>query len=151
MKAKGIADPKEDALRYMASASYPTTYRADRPRFGLTENEYALIEAYYDHAAPAVTALEAAGAIQSVMAEIVDYHDHSPVNKAPRGRLLLPKMANRPYGNGRELIRQFRAWLDAKRVPILLRHGVTDVIKNSEGELIGVQVTRPEGPADRKS
>jgi 3-oxosteroid 1-dehydrogenase len=38
MQAKGIADPKEDALRYMPSSSYPLNYRGDKPRFGLAEN-----------------------------------------------------------------------------------------------------------------
>jgi 3-oxosteroid 1-dehydrogenase len=145
MQAKGIADPKDDALRYMASSSYPLTYRGNQPRFGLAENEYALVEAYYDNAAPAISALEGAGAIQSTMVELVDYYDHSPLNKAPRGRILLPKIATGPYGNGRELIRQLRAWLDARHVPILLRHAVTDVIKNDDGEVIGVQVKRQDG------
>ncbi len=146
MKAKGMLDPKDDAMRYMASASYPLTYRAEQPLLGLQKNEYALIEAFYDNAAPTIEALEAVGAIQSTMVELVDYYDHSPDNKAPRGRILLPKAANGKYGNGRELIRQFRAWLTAKQVPILFRHAVGDVVKNKEGEVIGLQANGPDGP-----
>ena len=146
MRAKGMLDPKDDAMRYMASASYPLTYRAEQPLLGLQKNEYALIEAFYDNAAPTIEALEAVGAIQSTMVELVDYYDHSPDNKAPRGRILLPKAANGKYGNGRELIRQFRAWLTAKQVPILFRHAVGDVVKNKEGEVIGLQANGPDGP-----
>src|SRR5438132_9348723 len=50
MRAKGMSDPKDDAMRYMASSSYPLTYRAEQPLLGLRKNEYALIEAFYDNA-----------------------------------------------------------------------------------------------------
>lgn len=146
MKAKGLADPKVDAIRYMALSSYPLTYRADQPSFGLQENEYALIEAFYDNAAPAIDSLEAAGAVQSMIVDIIDYFDHAPVNKAPRGRVLVPKAPGGGMGNGRELIRQLRAWLTAKQVPILFKHAVGDIEKNKDGEVIGLQAIGPDGP-----
>ncbi len=61
MRAKGIADPKHDAINYMVYGSYPTLYREEQPRYGIGGHEYALIETYYDNAAPVVESLEAAG------------------------------------------------------------------------------------------
>jgi hypothetical protein len=50
------------------------------------------------------------------MVELVGYYDHSRLNNAPRGRILLPKIATGAHVNGRELIRQLRAGLEAKQV-----------------------------------
>ncbi len=147
MRAKGLSDPKDDALRYMASAAYPLTYRPKQPKLGLRDSEYALIEAFYDNAAPVIEALEGAGAIQSTMVELVDYQDHATTNKAPRGRILLPRIANGAYGNGRELVRQLREWLAARQVPMLVRHAAIDLEKNTRGEVVGLRVETAAGPA----
>ena len=53
LRAKGIEDRKEDALKYMARYSYPEHYSADAPRLGLREEAYALLEAFYDNCARA--------------------------------------------------------------------------------------------------
>ena len=147
MRAKGLSDPKDHAIRYMASGAYPLTYRPNQPKLGLRDHEYALIEAYYDNAAPVIEALEGAGAIQSTMVELVDYVDHTKANKAPRGRILLPKIPNGAYGNGRELIRQLREWLAAKKVPMLTRHAAVDLERNTHGEVVGLRVETSAGPS----
>ncbi|MBM3345730.1 MAG: FAD-binding protein, partial [Betaproteobacteria bacterium] len=38
MRARGVADPREDALRYMAKSGYPTRYNPDHPTLGLPED-----------------------------------------------------------------------------------------------------------------
>ncbi len=146
MRARGIADPKQDAINYMVYGSYPTLYREDQPRYGIGEHEYALIETYYDNAAPVVESLEAAGAIKSTIVDLPDYLDHAPQNKATHGRILLPVKPDGQIGQGRELVRQLKAWLDAKQVPFLLRHAATGLERNVRGEVIGLAANSPEGP-----
>jgi succinate dehydrogenase/fumarate reductase flavoprotein subunit len=36
MRATGIDDPRDDALRYMARTAHPVSYRPDDPHLGLT-------------------------------------------------------------------------------------------------------------------
>src|SRR5258706_15695663 len=62
------------------------------------------------------------------------------------GRVLLPLKPDGSVGPGRELGRQLRAWLDAKKVPVLLRHAVTGIERDSSGRAIGVSVNAPNGP-----
>ena len=46
MRANGLADPKEDALKFMLRLSYPAKYSVDAEYYGVTELEYGLIESY---------------------------------------------------------------------------------------------------------
>jgi len=101
-------------MRYMASASYPLTYRAEQPLLGLQKNEYALIEAFYDNAAPTIEALERRVRFNRRWSSSSTTTTTLPTTRRRAGEFFLPKAANGKYGNGRELIRQFRAWLTAK-------------------------------------
>jgi succinate dehydrogenase/fumarate reductase flavoprotein subunit len=147
MRAKGIDDPKADVVRYMVRDAYPARYREDLPQLGVSENEYALIETYYDQSAPIIEELETTGAIKSMIADVYDYVDHTPLNKAPRGRALVPQKPDGQIGRGLELVRQLKTWLTAKKVSILFNHAVTGVERNGKGEVIGLAVTTPDGPA----
>lgn len=40
LRAKGIVDPKEDAIRYMIRGAYPILYRKGLPRYGVGTNEF---------------------------------------------------------------------------------------------------------------
>src|SRR5262249_54926020 len=42
MQAAGLADPKDDAIRYMARVAWPSIYRADSPTLGLPKSTYDL-------------------------------------------------------------------------------------------------------------
>jgi succinate dehydrogenase/fumarate reductase flavoprotein subunit len=146
LRAKGIADPRDDAIRYMVHGAYPILYREAQPRYGVGTNEFELIEAYYDNAAPIVEDLETSGVTRAFLVELPDYQDHDERNKTLRGRILLPLTPDGGIGQGRELVRQLRAWLDAHKVPFFFRHGVTGVERNAVGQVIGVAVTTPDGP-----
>src|SRR3984957_7238529 len=50
MREKGLTDPRDDALRYMARLSFPPRYAPDREYLGLSRNQYDLLAAYYDNA-----------------------------------------------------------------------------------------------------
>lgn len=145
-REKGITDVKEDALRYMARYSYPHLYNPEDARLGLPENQFALIDTFYDRAAEMVEFLEDCQAVQS-MQEInwtgqpqVDYMDHLPENKGVRGRVLYSRDAEGKQGYGGELIRQMKAWANTHGIKILLNHQVTRILRNAREEVIGVEV-----------
>jgi 3-oxosteroid 1-dehydrogenase len=149
-KEKGIADPKEDALRYMARCSYPQLYNPDDKRLGLPENEYALLDTYYETASKMVDYLEETGAVKNIQ-EInwtgqpqVDYVDHLPENKGIRGRVLYSKDQTGKQAYGGELIRQLKACATANGIEMLVNHEVTKILQNDKDEVIGVEVTTNE-------
>mgnify|MGYP000879218646 FL=1 len=149
-KELGIIDAKEDALRYMARYSYPQLYNPEDSRLGLPENEFALIETYYDRAAEAIDFLADCGALQSIQ-EInwtgkpqVDYMDHLPENKAVRGRVLYARNADGKQGFGGELIRQLKAKAGKQGIKVLTNHRASKILRNSMEEVIGLEVIGPE-------
>jgi 3-oxosteroid 1-dehydrogenase len=147
LREKGRSDRKEDALRYMVRGAYPFLYRESAPRFGVGQHEYELIETFYDNAGPVVEELEKLNITRAMLADLPDYQDHYDGRATPSsGRVLLPLKPDGSVGQGRDLIRQLRAWLDANKVPILLRHSVTGLERDSAGRVIGVSVNSPTGP-----
>lgn len=144
-REKGTADPKEDAIRYMARYSFPHLYNPADPHLGLPDNEYNLIVTYYDMASKMIDFLWDIGALKS-MQEInwtgkpqVDYMDHLPENKGIRGRVLYSVMPDGTMGMGAELARQLREWADSNGIPLLLNHRVRRIILNKSSEVIGVE------------
>ncbi|HCP15521.1 MAG TPA: 3-oxosteroid 1-dehydrogenase [Peptococcaceae bacterium] len=143
---KGIVDAKEDALRYMARYSFPQLYNPEATRLGLPENEYALMETYYDRASEMVEFLENCGAVRSIQ-EInwtgkpqVDYMDHLPENKGIRGRVLYSMNQEGKMSYGGELIRQFKTWTQSNGIKILTNHQAIRILQNSQGETVGLEV-----------
>lgn len=146
MRERGEKDPREDALRYMARSSYPNLYRPEEPRLGLPEMEYNLLAAYYDNAAKAVEFLEELGALKyKDFLHAYDYIDSAPENKAPRDRCLFPQRPDGGFGLGNELIRQLKSWIDANKIPILLKHRVQKAVRNEQGRIIGIEAATPKG------
>lgn len=145
LRSSGKTDPKPDAIAYMARDAYPAKFKAEAPKLGLGENEYALIEAYYDNASVVIEDLERIGAIKSTVAAVYDYMDHTPLNTVPRGRALLPLRSDGKWGRGVELVRQLKSWLTAKQAAFLVHHDVTGVERNAKGEVIGLRVATSEG------
>ena len=46
---------------------------------------------------------------------------------------------------GGELVRQLTSWADTHEIPLLLGYRVTRILRNSGGEVIGVEATTPDG------
>jgi succinate dehydrogenase/fumarate reductase flavoprotein subunit len=152
-RALGIADPKQDALRYMARYSYPHLYNPDAPGLGLPANEYSLIETFYETASPMVDFMRSIGAVDS-MQEInwtgqpqVDYMDHLPENKGIRGRLLYSKDRQGKLAYGGELVRQLRSWAREHGIEILTDHRVVGIVRDAAGSVTGVEVRRGDNTA----
>ena len=104
MRAAGTKDPKKDCIRYMARLSRPEMYNADAPRFGMPEWEYSQYEAIYDNASTATELLSKKGALEYRHCDFVpDYWAELPEDKAPKGRVLLPKGARETMSDGGEV------------------------------------------------
>jgi 3-oxosteroid 1-dehydrogenase len=147
-KKMGIRDEKKDAINYMARLSYPQLYNPDDPMLGLIKNDFELIDNYYDKAHQAVEFLEDCGAIKTIN-EInwtgkpqVDYMDHLPENKGVRGRCLYTQNKEGKLSYGGELVRQLKAWANTKNIPIFTNHEVKHILRNDQGEVIGLTVLK---------
>jgi 3-oxosteroid 1-dehydrogenase len=147
MRAKGWTDPREDCIRYMARIAYPTLYQPQHARLGLPENEYNLLTAFYDSAAPTIDALRAIGAFDKHVFSLnddgdfwPDYYAQLPENKAPRGRTLFSAHPDGRTGNGVYMMEQLRAALDKRQIRILFKHRAVHLVMNSRREVVGLEV-----------
>jgi 3-oxosteroid 1-dehydrogenase len=152
MKADGIVDEKPSAMRFLARSAYPQHYYADDEFLGLGEYRHSLISAFYDNGAPMVEALTKAGAIKPVYYNAkpaIDYNAQLPEENipGPSGRSLstVHPAGMNIYAQGAEFIKQMKAAVDARRIPILLEHRATRLVVNSRHEVVGVEATRPNG------
>lgn len=148
---KGIKDGRDDAIRYMARYSYPQLYNVSDPMLGLPRHEYNLITTYYDTASPMLDFMWDNKVIKT-MQEInwtgqpqVDYMDHLPENKGVRGRVCYCLTEDGKLGYGGEMIRQLRMAAEAHKIPLLLGHRASKILRNDSGEVAGVEATTTDG------
>lgn len=151
MQEMGLEDPRDDALKYMARYSYPKLYNPDDPQLGLPQNEYELIAAMYDYGSEAMERLAELDALQSTMFMLwngepaIDYMEHFPQNKAPRGRLLAPETPEGEQGGGGELVRQLQNGAESRGAEILTSHRVARLVVNEDGATVGVEALNSDG------
>ncbi len=147
MRAAGTKDPKKDCIRYMARLARPEAYDAKAPKFGMTDWEYSQYEAIYDNASIATELLRKKGALEYRHCDFVpDYWAELPEDKAPKGRVLLPKNARETMSDGGEVaIRTMSAAAKGDGIDIRSGHRVQRVIRNSAGEIIGVEADTAKG------
>ncbi|MDX1580758.1 MAG: FAD-dependent oxidoreductase [Alphaproteobacteria bacterium] len=151
LKRRGIEDSKDDCLNLMCRHSYPERFDPDSPTKGLDPDAFALLEAFYDHGADMIDSLRELGALNTdewrmwhMNRSAPDYLDHADVNKVPQGRPLGPKTEDGRIGVGADMIMQMEAWLRARNVPLLTEHQAAQLIRNEQGEAIGL-VARHHG------
>ena len=149
LRQAGIDDRRADALRYMARLSYPDVYDARHPTFGAPADGLALIGTYYDHAARVLDGWQDAGVLRlsnefAPGTQMPDYYAHLPENTVPSGRALVPITPDGQVGNGAELIRQFRAALDAAGIPIRTGLRAQRLIMDA-GRVAGLAMTQSDG------
>jgi 3-oxosteroid 1-dehydrogenase len=147
MRAAGTKDPKKDCIRYMARLSRPEIYNPDAPRFGVPQWEYSQYEAIYDNASTATELLRKKGALEYRHCDSVpDYWAELAEDKAPKGRVLLPKDARETMSDGGEVaIRTMSAAAKRDGVDIRTGHRVQRLIRNGAGEVIGVEADTAKG------
>jgi 3-oxosteroid 1-dehydrogenase len=150
MQEDGLEDPKEDALKYMTRYSWPHLYNPNSPTLGLPQEDYDLISAFYDSAGEASGFLEEQGAITWTYGRNfgpnydkvqVDYMEEYEENVQPTHRTLHPTLEDGNPGGGGDMIGGYQAWAEANGLPISLNHRVENVITNSRGEIVGVEIS----------
>jgi 3-oxosteroid 1-dehydrogenase len=154
MRAKGLTDPRDWALKYMARLAYPSLYDAESPRLGLDPLAYDLIATFYDRGSEMISYMDRIGAFTSKIAPGMgqqptarkdigdpDYHADLPEDKAPYGRSLSAetKGTNGKVTLTNSIIDQ-QAWITKHKVPILYNQRVVGVFLNSKSQVVGVQV-----------
>jgi succinate dehydrogenase/fumarate reductase flavoprotein subunit len=153
LRSKGLTDPRDWALKYMARLSYPSIYDADSPRLGLPKLQYDLLATFYDRGPEMVSHMSKIGAYDSVIQPTMgypqtsrmdvgdpDYHADLPEDHAPHGRGLNAVKKGSKAGGGSNLILNQQAWLQRHHVPFVYNARVVGVYRNSAGAIVGVQV-----------
>ncbi len=152
LKARGISDPREACIQFLSRYAFPTLYSPDAQYFGLSEFDYERIAAFYDNGSKAVDFFRAKGIFQ--LAEwrmwgldqpAIDYLEHVPENITPMGRPLAAVDEEGTFCWGIGMIQQMVAFLSQRNVPILIEHGVKQLLTDAMGVVIGVLVETPDG------
>ena len=175
MRARGIEDPREDALRYMAALSFPDSYDPDHETLGLQRLDYDLLAAFYDRGAESIDWLAECGHLWTIEmigftgqpGDFPPYYELPELDRAPYGRHVGPAYdeaavaaagtaairaqgglppAVGGQGDGRELIRQLAASMERAGIGVALEHRVDGVLTEN-GVVSGVSVSTPDGPA----
>ena len=147
MQAIGIEDRKEDCLRYMARLSRPEVYDPNHKTLGMSQWEYDSYAAIYDNASPATELLAEKGALEYRHCDFVsDYWAEIPEDKAPKGRVLLPKDALPSMSDGGEVaIRTMGGKARADGIDIRTGHRVQRTIVDDSGAVVGVEADSGKG------
>ncbi len=147
LRDAGHVEPREETLHKMARYSYAARYNEKDPHLGLTQAEYDLLVALYDNGPTAVEELDRIGALISQPADkpfgpMPDYFEESKEDKVPVDRRLWSKKPDGSFGLGDEMVRQLKAALEKRQVPVLMGHRVTSLLRNARGEVVGVECTK---------
>ncbi len=137
----GHDDPRDDALRYLARLARPMRYDPASPTLGLPHDEYALLEAFYDHGRRVVGELDALGAPRlRPLAETWDYWADLPENRTPRGRALYSPLPDGREATGAEIVSAMSSAAVSLGVAVRTAspvHGL--VVDPDTGAVVGVQ------------
>jgi succinate dehydrogenase/fumarate reductase flavoprotein subunit len=151
MRKLGIVDKKADCLQYMARISRPEIYDPKAPRFGMSQADYDMCAAIYDNASKATELLAKRGALEYRHCEAVpDYWAELPEDKAPTGRVLLPKDARDSMSDGGVVaVRTLSEAATRDGVDIRVRHRVQRVVVDDSGRVVGVEADTGRGKTVR--
>lgn len=152
-RERGLKEPREATLAAMSRASYPLLFNASKPRFGLPQHEYDLIETFYDRGADAVVGLEKMGALVSMPADVLvgpmpDYFEPPNATKIV-DRRYWPRKPDGSFGLGDEMVRQLKAGLENRKVPVLMGHRAQRLLRNAKSEIVGLEAQKLGGQAVR--
>jgi len=147
LRERGVEEPREKTIAKMARYSYPHLYNKDSPTLGLTQNDYDLLTALYDNGPGVVDELERLGALVSMPADkpfgaMPDYFEESIDDKEPVDRRLWPKKPDGSFGLGDEMVRQLKAAVEKRQIPMLMGHRVVAMLRNAAGEIVGIEAEK---------
>lgn len=145
MRARGLEDQRDDAMRYMAKTAFPTLYNPEHATLGLPIEKYRLIATFYDQGFVAVEALCRAGVLSLEEIFYPDYHADLPEDTAPVGRAIKP-VTWEGYRRGIDklegqiLIDQLLEGCERLNVQVQCNSRVMEVLKDENGEVVGLEV-----------
>lgn len=147
LRERGAEEPRENTIAKMARFSFPQLFNPDDATFGLPQHDYDLLAALYDNGPGVVDELEKIGALVSMPADkpfgaMPDYFEEAVDDKVPVDRRLWPKKPDGSFGLGDEMVRQLKAAVEARQIPVLMGHRVTAVLRNSRGEVVGLEAQK---------
>jgi succinate dehydrogenase/fumarate reductase flavoprotein subunit len=142
MRARGVEDPKPEAMRLMARLAYPHLFDTDAPFLGIPVDVYGLIEVFYDEGAAAIDSFMAAGAADYYSdMHLPDYYAELPENRAPYGRKISPAIRKVSHdAAGPSLIRQMLDVAEQHGATVRTDHRVVSLLQNNGGDVVGVEV-----------
>ncbi len=175
MRARGINDPRDDALRYMARLSFPDRYDPASSTLGLDRRDLDMLEVYFDRAAEAIDWLTAQRYVSTIemvgftgqSGDFPPYYEMPDLDRAPYGRHLgaaydqegvdaaagaavrgqggLPPTVGM-QGDGAELTRQFASAMRRVGVRVRCEHRVTGLLTaDAHDAVVGVSAMTPAG------
>ncbi|KRB85541.1 hypothetical protein ASE00_01730 [Sphingomonas sp. Root710] len=147
LRAKGIADPKPDFLKYLVRVAYPASYDPEDATLGAPEARYRLYETFYDRSGEMVEELHRTSALKSKeYVPLPDYYSHLPENKVPQGRLLcsITHSADGSSG-GDEMMWQLRRAVLAAGVDVRMETAAKELVQDDSGRVIGLELSMPGG------
>ena len=152
LKARGVEDKREDCVQFLCRYAFPTLYSPHAPRFGLSALDYDRISAFYDYGSEAVDYIRQHGIFSlkewrmwALDEPAVDYLAHVPENKTPTGRPLAATDAEGTFCWGWGMIEQMAAYLQARDVPILTEHSVSELLTDESGAVVGLSANTAKG------
>ena len=152
LKARGVEDKREDCVQFLCRYAFPTLYSPDAPRFGLSALDYDRISAFYDYGSEAVDYIRQHGIFNlkewrmwALDEPAVDYLAHVPENKTPTGRPLAATDAEGTFCWGWGMIEQMAAYLQARDVPLLTEHSVSELLTDESGAVVGLSANTATG------
>ncbi|MIL09425.1 FAD-binding protein, partial [Salmonella enterica subsp. enterica] len=127
--------------------SHPQAYDAEHPTFGVPQSDFDCYAAIYDYASPATELLAERGALEYRHCDFVpDYWAELPEDKAPKGRVLLPKGARDTMSDGGEVaVRTMSEKAIADGVTIVTGRRVQRTIVDLSGAVVGVEADDASG------
>lgn len=142
LRAEGLEDPKDPAMRYMASLAYPECYDPESPTLGLPDLEYRLIETTYDRGSEAIDYIVDCGATRFVVDMATpDYFANHPENRVPYGRKIHPPERQSASQSAAEAhLQRMLAFVESKGGLLRLNHRVVGLLRNEHGEVVGAEV-----------
>jgi predicted oxidoreductase len=151
MRKLGMVDKKEDWIRYVARISRPEAYDPEDKRFGMGKADYDICAAIFDNASKATELLAKKGALEYRHCEgVPDYWAELTEDKAPTGRVLLPKDARDSMSDGGVVaIRTMSAAARRDGVDIRVKQRVQRVVMDDKGRVAGVEVDTAAGKTMR--